>query len=190
VLKKTIAYEDFNGEDVVEEHYFHLTMAELVEIEVSFKGGLSEAMKRIIATEDGETIMKEVKNIILKSYGVRSPDGRQFTKNAQLREEFEATGAYSALFMELVTNAGATAEFINGIVPAKLAEEATRIEAATKLMQEGKDQPPKLEEVPKPPDEELKEPEVISLVSLREMDGEDLQSVNERLKSGQAVLGD
>ncbi|MFR9256178.1 MAG: hypothetical protein ACLVJ6_12145 [Merdibacter sp.] len=36
-------------------------------------------------------------------------------------EEFMQTEAYSEMFTELVTDAGATSEFIQGIIPQKLA---------------------------------------------------------------------
>ena len=59
-------------------------------------------------------------------------------KNAQLREEFEATEAYSELFMELVLNTDAAIEFINGIIPAGMAEEAAKLAAPElKAVEEG-----------------------------------------------------
>ena len=39
-------------------------------------------------------------------------------------EEFKETEAYSQLFMKLATDADAAAKFVNGIIPAKLAERA------------------------------------------------------------------
>ncbi len=41
MLKKTITYEDFDGNQVTEDHFFHLSKADLVEMEVSQKGGMS-----------------------------------------------------------------------------------------------------------------------------------------------------
>ena len=55
--------------------------------------------------------------MIQKSYGVKTPDGRGFVKRPEDLEAFMATEAYSELFMELVTNATAAAEFVNGIMP-------------------------------------------------------------------------
>jgi hypothetical protein len=129
VLKKTITYTDFNGEEVSEDFFFHLSKAELVELELSHPGGMSAALERIVASEDGKSIIAEFKNIILGSYGQKSLDGRRFIKNAQLREEFESSEAYSTLFMELVMDAGAAAEFINGIIPQGMVEEAARVTA-------------------------------------------------------------
>ncbi len=122
MLKKTITYKDFNGEEVKEDYFFHLSKAELVELEVSHDGGLSAAMQRIVETDDRKAIVEEFKKIILLSYGVKSSDGKRFVKNATLRESFESSEAYSTLFMELVTETDAAIEFMNGIIPADMLE--------------------------------------------------------------------
>lgn len=126
VLKKTIEYEDFNGEKVSEDFYFHISKAELIELEMSHQGGLSEWLMNIVAAEDGKTIIAEFKKILLSAYGQRSPDGRRFIKNQELRDEFEQTEAYSVLFVELVTNTDSAIEFVNGVMPKELVEEASK----------------------------------------------------------------
>lgn len=131
MLKKTITWEDFNGEQVSEDFFFHLSKAELVELELSHEGGLEAAIKRIAAANDGKAIIAEFKNIILGAYGQRSPDGRRFIKNQAIRDEFESTEAYSTLFMELVTDAGKAAEFVRGVVPKDLAEEVAKVASLT-----------------------------------------------------------
>ena len=133
MLKKSITYTDLNGEEVTEDHFFHLSQAELVEMEMSEEGGMSEALKKIIEAEDGKQIIKQFKEIILGAYGKRSEDGRRFIKNQQLRDEFESSEAYSAFFMEMVTNTDAAIAFTNGIVPAKVVQAATEaLEQASK----------------------------------------------------------
>ena len=67
--------------------------------------------------------MRIFKDLVLKSYGVKSDDGRRFIKNEKLREEFEQTEAYSILYMELSTDADAAAAFVNGIIPADVAKQ-------------------------------------------------------------------
>lgn len=117
MLKKTIAYTDYNGVSRKEDFYFNLTEAELTEMELSAEGGLEEMTKRMVASKDGAAIIQFFKDIILKSYGIKSLDGRKFEKTKEIRDDFEATPAYSILFMELATDADKGAEFINGIVP-------------------------------------------------------------------------
>ena len=117
MIKKTITYTDYNGTERTEDHYFNLTEAELMEMEMSTTGGLAEMIQRIVAAQDTPAIIKIFKELVLKAYGQKSPDGRRFIKNDDLREEFSQTEAYSKLFMELATNADAAAKFVNGIMP-------------------------------------------------------------------------
>lgn len=124
MLKKTITYTDYNGTERTEDFYFNLTKAELTEMELSTTGGMAEMMQRIVAAQDAPAIIKIFKELVLKAYGQKSPDGRRFIKSDALREEFSQTEAYSILFMELATDADAAAKFVNGIVPADTAKQA------------------------------------------------------------------
>lgn len=119
MLKKVIKYTDYNGTVREEPFYFNLTQAEVTELEVSVEGGLVEMINRIVAAQNGRQIIDTFKDIILKAYGEKSPDGRRFIKNQEVRDAFAQTEAYSQLFMELATNAQAASEFVNGIIPAK-----------------------------------------------------------------------
>lgn len=120
MLKKTIKYTDFNGTEREEDFYFNLSKAEIIEMEMSTAGGFAEMLQNIVKAQDGPTIMKVFKDIILKAYGVKSPDGKRFIKSEELSTEFSQTEAYSVLFMELATDADAAGAFINGIIPADI----------------------------------------------------------------------
>lgn len=126
MLKKTINYVDYNGTKRTEDFYFNLTKAEISEMELEIPGGMSEMLKRITAAQDTPTLVKIFKDLILRSYGVKSDDGRRFIKSQQLKEEFSQTQAYSELFMELATNADAASLFINGIIPVDIAKESEK----------------------------------------------------------------
>jgi hypothetical protein len=124
MLKETITYEDYNGVTRTEDHYFNLTEAELMEMEMSMNGGLAEMIKRVVAAQDTPAIIKIFEDLIKMSYGVKTPDGRGFTKKAEDLEAFITTEAYSQLFMELATDADAAADFVNGIVPVDVSQQA------------------------------------------------------------------
>lgn len=126
MLKKTITYNDYNDVERTEDYYFNLSKAELMEMELSIAGGLSETIDKIIKAKDTPSLVKIFKELVLKAYGVKSPDGKRFIKSDELREEFSQTEAYSQLFMELATNAEAAAAFVNGIIPADLAKETAK----------------------------------------------------------------
>jgi hypothetical protein len=117
MLVKKINYTDYKGVKREEELYFNLSKAEVAEMELSHAGGLSEKIKRIVATQDGAEIISLFKDLIVRAYGVVSDDGKRFIKNDKLREEFLQTEAYSELFMELASDADAASKFVNGIIP-------------------------------------------------------------------------
>lgn len=121
MLKKTITYTDYNGVERTEDFYFNLKKSEIMEMEMSTDGGLSEMIKKIVATKDIPSLMSIFKKFILKAYGEKSPDGKRFIKSEELSESFEQTEAYSELFMELATSDKAAAEFINGLIPPDVA---------------------------------------------------------------------
>jgi len=118
MLKKTITYIDYDGNERTEDFYFNLSKAELMEMELSMPGGMTQMLNKIVAAQDSEKIIKIFKEIILKAYGEKSPDGKRFIKSEELSTAFSQTEAFSQLFIELATNADAAAQFINGIIPA------------------------------------------------------------------------
>jgi len=136
MIKKTMTYENFNGEEVTEDFFFNLTKAELVELEMSEKDGMSSMLEAIVKENDGQKIVAYFKKIILLAYGEKSADGRRFVKNEALREEFSQTEAYSQLFVELATNADSAAKFISGLVPSGMVTPA-QIEGAKTQIIEG-----------------------------------------------------
>jgi hypothetical protein len=117
MLKKTIKYSDYNGLERTEDFYFNLTKAELMEMEMSTAGGLTEMINKIVATQDAPAIIKIFKELVLKAYGEKSADGKRFIKSEELATAFSQTEAYSILFMELATDPDAASAFVNGIVP-------------------------------------------------------------------------
>lgn len=123
MLKKTITYNDYNGTERTEDFYFNLTKAEIMEMELSTSGGLAEMITRIVAAQDQPAIIKVFKDLILKAYGEKSPDGKRFIKSDELAMAFSQTEAYSELFMELASDAEAASKFITGIIPADAAKE-------------------------------------------------------------------
>ena len=126
MLKKTFTYTDYNGVERTEDHYFNLSKAELMEMELSTTGGLAEMINKIVAAQDAPAIVKIFKELVLKAYGQKSADGRRFIKSQELSDEFAQTEAYSQLFMELATDADAAGKFVNGIVPADMAQQMNK----------------------------------------------------------------
>lgn len=126
MIKKTLSYTDYDGNERTEDFYFNLNKAELMEMDFSASGGMEKMIKNIVDAQDTKRIIEVFKDIILKSYGEKSVDGKKFIKvrdGHRLAEDFAQTEAYSELFMQLATNDKAATDFINGIIPQSLAAE-------------------------------------------------------------------
>lgn len=117
MIKKTITFENFDGEQVTEEHYFHLTRKELVGLDSTKDGGLLENIEKLMVVMSDNEIFNLFNKIILDAYGKKSPDGNRFIKNEELRTEFEQSLAYDELFVELISDTDKMIEFVKGIVP-------------------------------------------------------------------------
>ena len=128
MIKKTITYEDYNGVERTENFYFNLNKAEVLEMEMGTEGGMAETIQKIVDAKDAPAIIRVFKDLVLTAYGVKSDDGRRFMKTkpdgTRYADDFKETEAYSQIFMELATDADAAAKFVNGIIPADLAQKA------------------------------------------------------------------
>lgn len=117
MFKRPITYTDYNGKTVTEDHYFNLSRAELMELELTTPGGWVESIQKMTESEDPTGLFQTFKDLILRSYGVKSPDGKRFIKSEENRIAFEQTEAYSQLFMELLQSPEVAAEFLKQLIP-------------------------------------------------------------------------
>ncbi len=127
-----ITFTDYDGNEREKECFFHLNKAEVLEMQMSWDGGLDKILRRIIEEKDTKRIFEMFKMIVLKSYGEKSIDGMRFVKTPEVVENFTQTEAYSELIMKLATDSDFASEFINGIMPKNLLEEAQKLEEEQK----------------------------------------------------------
>ena len=140
MFKHTIKYTDYNGQERSEQFYFNLSKAELMEMELSTQAGVEEMIRVLIATNDNAKIVKVFKDLILKSYGIKSEDGRRFIKSDELRNQFEQSEAYSECFMQMVANEdNLQNKFINGVISGTNVPNMDEKEAINKLKELGYD---------------------------------------------------
>lgn len=126
MLAKELTYTDFDGNERKETFYFNLTKAELIEMEYSEVGGFATMIQNIIDSRDQSRIISLFKKLVMLAYGEKSPDGKFFNKSDDIRYRFEHSQAYSDIFMELATNTESAIAFVNGIMPADVAEEVNK----------------------------------------------------------------
>lgn len=117
MLKKTVTYIDFDGNERTEDFFFNFTEQEITQMELSTEGGLSALIARITAAKSQKELIELFKKLVLAAYGVKSPDGRKFIKSDAIREDFESTQAFSDIYMELVTDADKASDFFKAVVP-------------------------------------------------------------------------
>ena len=121
-------YTDFDGNEREEDFLFNLKEDEVTHMQFGTSGGLAAAIKKIIATQDTPRLIAIFEEILDKSYGEKTPDGRGFHKDPALTQSFKETEAYSQIYMRLATNADAAQEFINNVIPKSMQEKAKQMQ--------------------------------------------------------------
>lgn len=132
MITKTVKYVDFDGNNRIENLQFHLSKTELMELAMDLPDEVSEVIGddpnkvdnttagRLLETLGGKGVLEFIKKLLLKSYGIKSEDGRSFVKNEKLSTEFSYTLAFDTILEELMMNEEAAAEFVNGVIPANI----------------------------------------------------------------------
>ena len=133
MIKETIVYKDYNGNERTEDFFFHLNESELLKMQMGVKGGYVAYVNSIISAQDQPTLIEIFEELIEKSYGVKDLDGKGFRKSKETFEIFKSTEAYSKLFMKLATDDEYAAKFINGVIPADLAAKVAEKQAAGEI---------------------------------------------------------
>lgn len=123
MYKKTVTYEDYDGIERTETFYFNLSKAELLEMEIDRDGGMANLIQKIIDERDARRMINIFKEVMNRSYGVKSDDGKRFVKNPEVLAAFVESPAYSDIYMELITDTDKAIEFINGIMPYEMSHE-------------------------------------------------------------------
>ena len=138
MIKKTVTCKDFNGVERTNDYFFHLSEAELMEMEMSTEGGYAEMLERISKSQDSAELIKAIKGLVIRAYGEKSPDGTYFDKSDEAKKRFEYSPAYSEIFMALATNTEAAIEFAKGIMPESVDTAKADAAIAAKLAELGK----------------------------------------------------
>ena len=123
MLKKTITYEDYNGEQRTRDFYFHMNQVEFAKLNGEVPGGLEKRINEIIEDKDNDAMLRMIDLLVTRSYGKFDEDD-EFTKvdrnGRPLYEKFVNTDAYDKLIIELVTGENNIVNFLKGILPKDL----------------------------------------------------------------------
>ena len=120
MIKKTINYKDYDGNDVERDFWFHLDEGEIALVELSEKTGFSELLRVAQENDDPTVVGPAFEKIVLGAVGRR--EGEQFKKDQTAIDALRWTGAYSALIIWMLKNPVESGEFINGMLPGEAQE--------------------------------------------------------------------
>jgi hypothetical protein len=127
MFKKTVQYEDLEGNTVQDTFYFHFNQLEVVEMmELE---DLEAKVKRLTETENAKEAYEIFKNLIIRAYGEKTLDNRGFDKSPEIRKKFETSLAMPEIIFEFVQNPQLGAEFIEKCLPPKLVAAAKAAQA-------------------------------------------------------------
>ena len=135
MIKRTINYTDFDGNQRTEDMYFNMTRSELIAFSFDMPESITDAAnngQNVNLEEAGAKLIEKmgisgifnfIKDLVFKSYGKKSEDGRRFIKSEQMATEFTQTLAYDEFLIDLFSDDKKASEFINGIIPADMAKQ-------------------------------------------------------------------
>lgn len=149
MIKRTINYKDFDGKDRVEDAYFNLTKSEMIEFALELPENVSDsvsdnpkdmdvnaAASKLSDMLGKKGVYKFIKDLILKSYGVRKDEGRRFAKvdenGRPLSVEFSQTMAFESIMEEFRTNDIEAAKFIQALIPGDIADKMPNVTSMVK----------------------------------------------------------
>lgn len=123
--KLTIQFENFDGESVSEDLYFHLNIKELQAME-EWPVPLTKRIADLTNTQDGKKAFELMRDIIEAAYGERSEDGKRFVKNEEVLKNFTQGLAYDEVIIKFIDGSMDLAKFIEGLLPKKVFELAKK----------------------------------------------------------------
>ena len=117
--RETRTYTDWDGTERKETFYFNLTRAECISLNNKTPGGLARILEKIVNSKDTGTIQSTFEDLLGRSFGIKSDDGRRLIKgkDQEYFQAFSETPAYDDLMCDLISIPGYAAEFFNEVIP-------------------------------------------------------------------------
>lgn len=116
MLKKEIKYKNYEGTEVIAPFYFNYNKMDLIRLKARTGRDIQDQAVFLAESGDEQATIEFLEDLILTSYGVKTPDGKSFLKTKEIRNAFEYSEAYAELFVELLTEPGAMAKFASGLI--------------------------------------------------------------------------
>lgn len=142
MIKQHVSYEDYDGNKVEKDLWFHLNKSDLAKMSLGFDNGLIEGLTELQQKGDKKAVAEFIDNLLVNAYGVRKPGSDVFLKTPEIKEDFRYSLAHDEILMMLL--GGEDDEIINfivGIMPGMSAKDRANVIEQVKNAQEAKKLP-------------------------------------------------
>lgn len=142
MIKQHVSYEDYDGNKVEKDLWFHLNKSDLAKMSLGFDNGLIEGLTELQQKGDKKAVAEFIDNLLVNAYGVRKPGSDVFLKTPEIKEDFQYSLAHDEILMMLL--GGEDDEIINfivGIMPGMSVEDRANVIEQVKNAQEAKKLP-------------------------------------------------
>lgn len=146
MIKQHVSYEDYDGNKVEKDLWFHLNKSDLAKMSLGFDNGLIDGLTELQQKGDKKAVAEFIDNLLVNAYGVRKPGSDVFLKTPEIKEDFQYSLAHDEILMMLL--GGEDDEIINfivGIMPGMSAEDRANVIEKVKSAQEAKTLPEPIE---------------------------------------------
>ena len=127
MISKKVAVEGFDGtEDRV--YWFHLTKSEVLKWDAEFNGELKEFLDKTAESQSVPEVYAAIAELLRRAVGERR--GNKFVKDVDVTSDFEFGGAMDEVIEWLFTTPDAIDDFLMGLLPKDVVEEARASAAA------------------------------------------------------------
>lgn len=114
MIKQHVSYEDYDGNKVEKDLWFHLNKSDLAKMSLGFDNGLIDGLTELQQKDDKKAVAEFIDNLLVNAYGVRKPGSDVFLKTPEIKEDFQYSLAHDEILMMLL--GGEDDEIINFIV--------------------------------------------------------------------------
>lgn len=146
MIKQHVSYEDYDGNKIEKDLWFHLNKSDLAKMSLGFDNGLIDGLTELQQKGDKKAVAEFIDNLLVNAYGVRKPGSDVFLKTPEIKEDFQYSLAHDEILMMLL--GGEDDEIINfivGIMPGMSAEDRANVIEQVKNAQEAKKLPESIE---------------------------------------------
>lgn len=142
MIKQHVSYEDYDGNKVEKDLWFHLNKSDLAKMSLGFDNGLIDGLTELQQKGNKKAVAEFIDNLLVNAYGIRKPGSDVFLKTPEIKEDFQYSLAHDEILMMLL--GGEDDEIINfivGIMPGMSTEDRANVIEKVKSAQEAKTLP-------------------------------------------------